>query len=73
MWEPIWHQRDYELRVNTEAELMVGLEALRSAVIYLEKDVHDLEDCQEEFAHNYAHILDNLWNASQPWMEELRL
>lgn len=73
MYEPIWTQRDYEVRINTEAEFMISLEALREAVIHLEDDVDDLEDCQKEFAHNYEHILDNLWNASQPWMEELEL
>lgn len=73
MYDPIWSQRDYEVRINTEAELMISLEALRAALINLEGDVYDLEYCHGEFEHNYGHIMDNLWNASQPWMEELRL
>ena len=52
---------------------MVSLEALRESLIRLEGDVGDLLDCHEEFEHNYEHILDNLWDAHQPWIEELEL
>ena len=35
-WETIWNQDVYESRLHTEAEIMVSLEALRAALVYLE-------------------------------------
>ena len=52
---------------------MVSLEALRESLIRLEDDVADLIECHEEFEHNFDHILDNLWDAHQPWIAELTL
>ena len=52
---------------------MVSLEALRESLIRLEREVNDLLDCHAQFEHNYEHILDNLWDAHQPWITELEL
>ena len=52
---------------------MVSLEALREGLISLEDEVRDLYECHEEFEHNFEHVLDNLWDAHQPWIAELRL
>ena len=43
-WEPIWEQGEYEERVQTEAEMMVALEALREALVDLDYDIDRLED-----------------------------
>ena len=43
-WEPIWEQGEYEERVQTEAELMVALEAIREALVDLDYDIDRLED-----------------------------
>lgn len=43
-WEPIWEQGEYEERVQTEAEMMIALEALREALVDLDYDIDRLED-----------------------------
>ena len=70
---PFWNQLEYETRLSTEAELMIALEGMREGLIKLEYELKDLLGCQKEFEHNYAIILDNLWNAKEPWKEEIRL
>lgn len=47
-WVEIWQQGDYEERLETEAELMVALEALREALIELDHEIDHLEDCISE-------------------------
>ena len=37
-----WDQEDYEKRVNSEADMMVALEALKEQSVYLNKDVDQL-------------------------------
>ena len=61
--EEIWNQADYEERLETEAELMVALEAIRAALVVLDTDITELEDCIERSAdhigENYEHITFN--------------
>ena len=61
--DEIWNQSDYEERLETEAELMVALEAIREALVSLDKDIGDLEFCIENNAEyiedNYDHINSN--------------
>ena len=52
---------------------MIALEGMREELIKLENELKDLLHCQKEFEHNYGIILDNLWNANEPWREELKL
>ena len=47
--EPIFDQQAYESRIETEAELMIGLEALREAVTQLVDEMLDLDHCQDQF------------------------
>ena len=62
-WEPIWEQGEYEERVQTEAELMVALEAIREALIDLDYDIDRLEDHIDQNADdiedNHYHIRRN--------------
>lgn len=51
--DEIWNQDDYEERLETEAELMVALEAIREALVQLDSDIHELETCIEG---NSGHI-----------------
>ena len=44
-WNTIWDQSGYEERLATEADLMVALEALREALVDLDRDIDDLDDC----------------------------
>ena len=44
-WEEIWSQEKYEERLETEASLMVALEALREDLVDLDHDIDDLYDC----------------------------
>lgn len=44
-WDEVWTQDDYESRINTEAELMVALEALREALVDLDYEIDYLDDC----------------------------
>ena len=37
--DEIWNQSDYEERLETEAELMVALEAIREALVVLDGDI----------------------------------
>ena len=46
-WNTIWKQQEYEERVNTEAQLMVALEALREALVGLDMDIDELNYCIE--------------------------
>ena len=45
--DEIWNQSDYEERLETEAELMVALEAIRGALVLLDTDIAQLENCIE--------------------------
>jgi hypothetical protein len=58
VWEPIFHQEDYEGHLETEAEMMISLESLRGSITELLDDVQTLEACQEKFEHDYDHILE---------------
>ena len=55
-WEEIYNQEDYEQRLNTEADLMVALEALREALVDLDHEIDDLDDC---ISHNDEDISEN--------------
>jgi len=61
--DEIWNQSDYEERLETEAELMVALEAIRAALVVLDTDIIELESCIEKGAdhigENYEHITFN--------------
>lgn len=52
-WKPIFSEENYESRLQTEAELMIGLEALREAVNILVEDLYDLE---ENLEHNIERV-----------------
>lgn len=52
----IWDQNDYEERVKVEAEMMVGLEALKTATNYLHSDVSALD---KVLAEQYLYISGN--------------
>ena len=58
--DEIWNQSDYEERLETEAELMVALEAIREALVVLDSDIGELEHCielnAEMIGDNYEHI-----------------
>ena len=55
-WNTIWEQQEYEERVNTEAQLMVALEALREALLGLDMDIDELDYCIE---HNNEDLESN--------------
>ena len=57
VWEEIWDQNEYEERVQTEAEMMIALEATREALVDLDYDIDRLEDLIEE---NHRDIQRNL-------------
>ena len=42
LWETIWDQEDYEIRLEDEADLMIALEALRENVLIIEDLLEDL-------------------------------
>ena len=44
-WKEIYDQEAYENRLSQEADLMVALEALREALVRLDRDIDDLDDC----------------------------
>ena len=44
-WKEIRDQHEYEERLDTEAELMIALEALREALVDIDRDIDDLDDC----------------------------
>ena len=52
IWEEIWDQNEYEERVQTEAELMIALEATREALVDLDYDIDRLEDLIDENNRN---------------------
>ena len=56
-WQTIWDQEVYERRINTEAEIMIALEAIRASIYDVDYDIDDLEACIE--ANSYA-IHDNM-------------
>ena len=62
-WEEIWDQDRYESRINTEAELLVALEALRESIVELDYRIDHLEDCiddnRDEIDSNAENIYDN--------------
>ena len=68
-WNPIWDQVEYEERIQTEAELMISLEALREAMVELDYEIDDLEDCIEgnnyAIHENYDGIKDNDWGIEE--------
>jgi hypothetical protein len=41
-YQPIWDQSDYLARVNTEADILVALEALKDSAYYLNSDMNNL-------------------------------
>ena len=45
--DTLWSQADYEERMETEAQLMVGIESIRGFLIQLDEDIHALESCIE--------------------------
>jgi len=55
-WNPIWDQAEYEERIQTEAELMIALEAIRESLVDLDYEIDRLEDC---ISHNNEDIEDN--------------
>ena len=55
-WREIRDQHSYEERLETEAELMVALEALREALVSIDHDIDDLDDC---ISHNDSDISEN--------------
>ena len=62
-WEEIWGQPEYEERLDQEATLMIALEAMRDALVDLDHDIDNLEDCvssnDDGIADNFDHIQDN--------------
>ena len=62
-WKEIWDQHDYESRLNTEADLMISLEALRESLVQLDYYIDDLEECISDndsgIEHNDYGIHDN--------------
>ena len=71
VWEPIFHQEDYETHLEVEAEMMISLESLRQSIAELVVDVQELEACQEKFEHDYDHILER-FNWSPQLLSEFR-
>ena len=65
----MWTQEEYESRLETEAELMIALEALRETLIYMEKDVNNLYDCMDEFRSGLNECTDELWDHNMPEVE----
>ena len=64
MWDScdeIWNQEDYEERLETEAELMIALEAIREALVKLDYDITDLETCIETNAATISHNYDLIY------------
>ena len=45
--DSLWSQADYEERMETEAQLMVGIESIRGFLIQLDTDILQLESCIE--------------------------
>ena len=45
--DALWSQEDYEERMETEAQLMVGIESIRGFLIQLDTDILLLEECVE--------------------------
>ena len=43
--EPLFDQYQYESRLETEAEMMIALEAMRFAMMKLQEDILIVEDC----------------------------
>lgn len=64
-WEEIWDQNEYEERIETEAEMMISLEAIREALVDLDYNIDHLEDCIEDnnrdIDRNDRGIKDNDW------------
>ena len=56
MWDVDMTQEGYENRINTEASMIVALEALREAMVSLDYDIENLEDC---ISDNDSGISDN--------------
>ena len=44
----IWTQHDYDERLQTEAEIMIALEAIRMTLVTIDNDLHSLEICIKE-------------------------
>ena len=63
VWEEIWSQAEYEERAQTEAELMIALEALREGLVDLDRDIDYLDDCidsnDDGISDNENDIADN--------------
>ena len=47
-WEPVWEQDEYEERIQTEAELMIAIEAIREGMVDLDYEMDYLEDGIDE-------------------------
>ena len=62
-WDTVFDQISYEERLNTEADMMVALEALREALVDVDRDIDDLDDCISDNDHrisdNEGRIYDN--------------
>ena len=64
-WEPNWSQEEYEHRMNTEAELMIALEALKESLLHLDWDVDDLEDKLNENRSDLSECENDIWKCQQ--------
>lgn len=53
-WDEIWLQGKYEMRLDQEAKLMVSLEAIREALVDLDRDIDYLEDCIDDNDHGIS-------------------
>merc|ERR1712228_598354 len=62
-WEEIRDQHAYEERLETEAELVIALEALREALVDIDHEIDELDDCissnDSGISHNDDCIADN--------------
>lgn len=58
MWDETWGQNDYEERIETEAQMMVALEAIREELVHLDYEIDRVEDCIDD---NHNDIDDNAY------------
>ena len=56
----IWGQKDYESRLNVEAEMMVALEALKTSVRFVTEDIHKIQGfLKEQYLGIQSVVLEN--------------
>ena len=63
-WDTIWNQEDYESRLHSEAEILVSLEAMREALLYLAHDIDDVDYCVEDNDHGIEDNDDHIYRNS---------